>query len=313
MSSFIIRRLFSAVPVLFMVAVIVFSMLRLTPGDPAAIIGGDGATIQQLEEIRRNMGLDKPVFTQFVQWMGQLLRGNLGDSLISGTPVTNLIADRISPTIILAVLTVCFSVIVSLPLGILAAWRRGHFLDRIVMAGSVFGFSVPVFITGYILIYFLSMKLGLFPVQGYKPPSDGFWPFLQRMVLPTLSLSTVYIALISRIVRTSMIEVMNEDYIRTARAKGLSDRGVLLRHALKNAAVPIVTIIGVSIAMLIGGVVVTETVFNIPGLGRLVVDAILARDYPVVQALLLLFSFMYVLINLLIDLTYSLLDPRIRY
>ncbi|MNV53540.1 Glutathione transport system permease protein GsiC [compost metagenome] len=195
----------------------------------------------------------------------------------------------------------------------MAAWRQGKLLDRTIMAGSVVGFSVPVFIIGYVLILVFSMQLGWFPVQGYQPMSEGGWAFAQRLVLPTLALSTVYVALIARIVRSSVIEVMQEDFIRTARAKGLRESGVLLRHALGNAAVPIVTIIGVSIAMLIGGVVVTESVFNIPGLGRLVVDAVLARDYPVIQAMILLFSLVYVGINLVIDLSYTVLDPRIRY
>ncbi len=313
MSSFLLRRLLSVLPVLAMVAIIIFAMLRLTPGDPAAIIAGDGATTEQLQEIRHSMGLDQPVVTQFFVWAGQLLHGDLGDSLISGTPVSGLIMDRLGPSVALSLLTVLFAVVIAIPAGIFAAWQQGRLLDRMLMAASVAGFSIPVFIIGYLLIFVFAMQLGWLPVQGYIPLSEGVWPFLQRLILPTLSLSTVYIALIARIVRTSMIEVMNEDYIRTARAKGLTEWGVLIRHALGNAAVPIVTIIGVSIAMLIGGVVVTESVFNIPGLGRLVVDAILARDYPVIQALLLLFSLLYVLINLLIDLSYTLLDPRIRY
>jgi len=313
MPGFLLKRLFSAIPVLVMVAIIVFAMLRLTPGDPAAIIAGDGASSEQIDEIRKAMGLDKSILDQFVIWIGQLVQGNLGTSLISDTPVASLIADRMGPSIALSISTIVFTVIVAIPVGILAAWRQGKLLDRAIMAGSVVGFSVPVFIIGYVLILVFSMQLGWFPVQGYRPLSEGLWPFVQRLVLPTLALSTVYVALIARIVRSSVIEVMQEDFIRTARAKGLRERTVLLRHALGNAAVPIVTIIGVSIAMLIGGVVVTESVFNIPGLGRLVVDAILARDYPVIQAMILLFSLVYVGINLVIDLSYTILDPRIRY
>lgn len=313
MLGFLLRRMLGTLPVLLMVAIIVFSLLRLTSGDPAAIIAGDGATQQQLQEIRSGMGLDKPIPIQFSLWFGQLLQGDLGTSLISGAPVKALIADRVGPSVALALSTILLSVLVAVPMGIFAAWQQGRLLDRMVMAGSVMGFSVPVFIIGYVLILVFAMKLGWFPVQGYKPLAEGFGPFIQRLVLPTIGLSTVYIALIARIARTSMIEVMGEDYIRTARAKGMTHWGVLIGHALGNAAVPIVTIIGVSIAMLIGGVVVTESVFNIPGLGRLVVDAILARDYPVIQALLLLFSLLYVLINLAIDLLYTVLDPRIRY
>ncbi|MDH2051352.1 ABC transporter permease [Achromobacter marplatensis] len=313
MPGFLLKRLFSVIPVLVVVAIIVFAMLRLTPGDPAAIIAGDGATSAQIDEIRKNMGLDKSIPDQFSIWVGRLAQGDLGTSLISDAPVSSLIADRIGPSIALSLSTIVFTVLVAIPLGIVAAWRQGKLVDRAIMAGSVVGFSVPVFIIGYVLILIFSMQLGWFPVQGYQPMSEGVWQFAQRLILPTLALSTVYVALIARIVRSSVIEVMQEDFIRTARAKGLRESGVLLRHALGNAAVPIVTIIGVSIAMLIGGVVVTESVFNIPGLGRLVVDAVLARDYPVIQAMILLFSLVYVGINLVIDLSYTVLDPRIRY
>jgi peptide/nickel transport system permease protein len=313
MPIFLLRRLLAAVPVLAVVAVIVFAMLRLSSGDPAIILAGDGATPQQLDAIRASMGLDKPVVTQFFLWIGQLLRGDLGTSLISGLPVAGMIADRFGPTLALCLGTIAVAVAVAIPVGVLAAWQQGKPLDRGIMAASVLGFSVPVFIIGYVLILVFARWLGWLPVQGYQPLSAGLWPFLQRLILPTLALSTAYIALIARIVRTSVIEVMGEDFIRTARAKGLKESAVLINHALGNAAVPIVTIIGVSIAMLIGGVVVTESVFNIPGVGRLVLEAVLARDYPIIQALILLFSAIYVLINLVIDVLYSLLDPRIRY
>ncbi|MES2537102.1 MAG: ABC transporter permease [Pseudomonadota bacterium] len=313
MLDFIARRFVATIPVIGMVAIIVFAILRLTPGDPAAIIAGDAATDDELEQIRQHMGLDKPIYIQFFLWMFQLLRGDLGFSLISGMPVAQLIADRMGPSAAIAATTIVFSVLVAIPLGVIAAWRQGKMLDRAVMAFSVLGFSVPVFVTGYLLIYFFSIQLGWFPVQGYKPLEAGFWPFAQRLVLPTLALGSIYIALIARITRTSIIEVMNEDYIRTARAKGVTESIVLLRHALRNAAVPIVTVIGLGIAMLISGVVVTESVFNLPGLGRLVVEAVLARDYPVIQGLILLFSFIYILINLVVDVLYTVFDPRIRY
>jgi peptide/nickel transport system permease protein len=313
MLDFIARRFVATIPVIGMVAIIVFAILRLTPGDPAAIIAGDTATDDELEQIRQHMGLDKPIYIQFFLWMFQLLRGDLGVSLISGMPVAQLIADRMGPSAAIAATTIVFSVLVAIPLGVIAAWRQGKMLDRAVMAFSVLGFSVPVFVTGYLLIYLFSIQLGWFPVQGYKPLEAGFWPFAQRLVLPTLALGSIYIALIARITRTSIIEVMNEDYIRTARAKGVTESIVLLRHALRNAAVPIVTVIGLGIAMLISGVVVTESVFNLPGLGRLVVEAVLARDYPVIQGLILLFSFIYILINLVVDVLYTVFDPRIRY
>ncbi len=295
------------------VAIVVFAILRLTPGDPAAIIAGDSATSEQLAQIRVHMGLDKPIYIQFLLWLVQVLRGDLGVSLISGVPVSGMIADRMGPTLALGTAIIVFSVIVAIPLGVMAAWRQGTLLDRSVTAFSVFGFSVPVFVNGYLLILLFSIILGWLPVQGYRPLAAGFWPFFERLILPTLALSTAYIALITRITRTSILEVMGEDYIRTARAKGVKESAVLIRHALRNAAVPIVTIIGVGIATLISGVVVTESVFNLPGLGRLVVDAVLARDYPLIQGLILFFSFTYVLINLLVDVLYTVFDPRIRY
>jgi peptide/nickel transport system permease protein len=313
MLSFITKRLLATIPVMGMVAVIVFAILRFTPGDPAAIIAGETATAEQVEQIRHHMGLDKPVHIQLVRWFGQLLYGDLGVSLVSRVPVARMIADRIGPSLALGTATILFSVIIAIPLGVMAAWRQGTLLDRAVMAFSVLGFSVPVFVTAYLLVLLFSIKLGWFPVQGYKPLAAGFWPFFQRLVLPSLALSTIYVALIARITRTSILEVMGEDYIRTARAKGVKESGVLMRHALRNAAVPIITIIGVGIAMLIGGVVVTESVFNLPGLGRLVVEAVLTRDYPVTQGLILFFSFIYVLINLIVDTLYTLFDPRIRY
>lgn len=313
MLAYIARRLVATLPVMGTVAIVVFAILRLTPGDPAAIIAGDSATSEQLEQIRAHMGLDKPIYLQFLLWLVQLLRGDLGVSLISGVPVSGMIADRIGPTLALGTAIIVFSVIVAIPLGVMAAWRQGTLLDRSVTAFSVFGFSVPVFVNGYLLILLFSIGLGWLPVQGYRPLAAGFWPFFERLILPTLALSTAYIALITRITRTSILEVMGEDYIRTARAKGAKESAVLIRHALRNAAVPIVTIIGVGIATLISGVVVTESVFNLPGLGRLVVEAVLARDYPVIQGLIMFFSFTYILINLVVDVLYTVFDPRIRY
>jgi len=306
-------RVIATVPVVVMVAVVVFALLRLTPGDPAAMLAGDEATPERLAQIRQNMGLDKPITTQFFIWGGNLLQGNLGESLLSGTPVTGMIAGRIGPTMALATCTILFTLLVAIPLGVLAAARRGKWVDRVVMTCSVLGFSVPSFVIGYLLIYLLAMKLGWLPVQGYRPMTEGFWPFLQRLVMPTLALSGLYIALIARITRSSLIDVMGEDFVRTARAKGARETSVLLRHGLRNAAIPIVTVVGIGVAALITGVVVTESVFNLPGLGRLVVEAVLARDYPVIQGLIMFFSLIYITINLLVDLLYTVFDPRIRY
>ncbi|AHG65121.1 ABC transporter permease [Advenella mimigardefordensis] len=313
MIIYIARRLLATLPVIMMVAIVIFAILRLTPGDPAAIIAGDDATADQLAQIRQAMGLDQPIYTQFVVWVGRLLHGDLGVSLLSGTPVLDMIAGRMGPTLALAISTIVLTVIIAIPLGVIAAWRQGKWLDRLIMSFSVLGFSIPTFVVGYLLIYFFAIQLDWLPVQGYKPLSAGFLAFAQRLILPTLALSAIYVALIARITRSSIIEVMGEDYIRTARAKGLKEKAVLMRHALRNAAVPIVTVIGIGIASLISGVVVTESVFNLPGLGRLVVEAVLARDYPVIQGLILLFSIVYILINLIVDLLYTVFDPRIRY
>ena len=241
MLAFVSRRLLATIPVLVMVAVVVFAILRFSPGDPAIIMAGDGATPERIVQIRQTMGLDQPVVKQFFIWGGKLLQGDLGTSLMSGVPVTKLIAQRLEPSLSLAVLTLVFTLLVAIPLGVLAAWRQGKLLDRAVMGFSVLGFSVPVFVTGYLLIWAFAIKLGWFNVQGYVPLEKGFWPFLHRLILPSLALSTVYVALIARITRTSVIEVMGEDFIRTARSKGLGETGVLLGHALRNAAVPIAT------------------------------------------------------------------------
>lgn len=302
------------IPVMVIVALFVFLMLRLSPGDPAAVIAGDYATAEDVQRIREQLGLSEPIVVQFTRWLGQLAQGDLGTSIFSNKPVSQLIAQRIEPTMFLALTTIIFSVLVAVPLGTIAAYRAGSWIDRVVMLFSVGGFSVPVFVLGYVLIYVLSLKLRWLPVQGYKSPFiEGIGPFFAHITLPTLTLSVIFIALIARMTRASVIEVLEEDYVRTARAKGQSELKVLMRHALRNAAVPIITVIGIGIALLIGGVVVTESVYNIPGLGRLVLDAVLARDYPIIQGLILFFSFIYIVLNLLIDLSYSLLDPRIRY
>lgn len=314
MLGYIIRRVLAIIPVMLIVAIFVFLLLRLTPGDPAAIIAGDMATPEQLDRIREAMGLNLPIHIQFLTWMGQLLQGDLGVSLISGTPVTTMVGQRILPTINLALLTIAIAVAIAVPMGVLAAWRHRSWVDYAVMSFSVLGFSVPVFVIGYLFILVFAIILGWAPVQGYAAPSEqGFGAFLHRAILPALTLATIYIALIARMTRASMLEVLGEDYIRTARAKGVKESRVLFRHALRNAAVPILTVIGTGFALLISGVVVTESVFNIPGIGRLTVDAILARDYPVIQAMILITSATYVVVNLIIDISYTIFDPRIRY
>lgn len=313
MFSYLLRRLLATIPVLAIVGVFVFSLLQLTPGDPAAVLAGDYATPEQVAAIRAQLGLDQPVLTQFTTWAGRILRGDLGSSIYSNQPVALLIAQRIEPTLVLTLATVLIAVAVALPLGVLAAWRAGGWLDRIVMSVAVAGYSTPVFVVGYLLVYVFALKLGWFPTQGYTPLSQGLGACLRGIALPALTLAFLYMGLIARVTRASVLEVLAEDHVRTARAKGLRQPAVLTRHALKNAAVPIVTVIGIGIAALLGGVVVTETVFNIPGLGRLAADAISRRDYPIVQGLILLFAATYAAINLLVDLSYPLFDPRIRY
>lgn len=313
MSKFIFNRLLSTIPVMLFVALFVFLMLRLTPSDPAAIIAGDYATADQVAAIRTALGLDQPIYSQFLIWMGQILQGNFGESFFFKKTVASLIAERIGPTFSLSLLTILFSVAIAVPLGVLAAYKQGSWIDRTVMGFSVLGFSIPVFIIGYIFIYLFAINVRWLPVQGYRPLAAGFGEWFRHLLLPALTLSVIYIALIARMTRTSMLEVLSEDYVRTARSKGQTELKVLFRHALRNAAVPIVTVIGIGIALLIGGAVVTESVYSIPGLGRLTVEAVLARDYPTIQAVILLFSFFYVLINLAVDIVYTMLDPRIRY
>ena len=313
MLAYVVRRLFATIAVMAVVAFVVFSLLYFTPGDPAAVLAGDAATSDDIARIREKLGLDQPFFVRFGAWAWALAHGDLGTSIFTNLPVTQLIAQRIEPTLSLTLCTLLLSVCVAVPLGVLAAARAGGWIDRFVMGLSVLGFSVPVFVIAYGLILLFSIELDWLPVQGYRNLREGLWEWLRHLILPSIALGTVYIALIARITRASMLDVLAQDYIRTAQAKGLAPAGVVVGHALKNAAVPIMTIVGIGIALLIGGAIVTETVFAIPGVGRLTVDAILRRDYPIIQGVILMFSGAYVLINLAVDLSYMLLDPRIRY
>jgi peptide/nickel transport system permease protein len=311
--TYLTLRLLSSIPVMLLVALFVFLLLRLTPGDPAAIIAGDGASSDKIDQIRLSLGLDQPIHVQFLHWIENLFRGDLGTSIVSQTAVTAMIADRIEPTLSLTLITLSLTVTIAIPLGVIAAWRHRTAFDQAVMVVSVIGFSIPVFVIGYLLIQLFSLQLRWLPVQGFSSIKNGLDAFLLRMTLPSLALTFAFTALIARMTRTSMLGVLSEDYVRTARAKGAGEIDVLFRHALRNAAVPIITVLGNSFALLIGGVVVTETVFNLPGIGRLTVEAILARDYPVIQGVILIMSGVYVLINLAVDVAYVLIDPRIRY
>ncbi len=313
MIAYIIRRLIATIPVMLLVGIIVFLLVHLAPGDPASVIAGDNATSDQIASIRAALGLDRPLWEQFAIWIGNVLRGDLGHSLFWNRPVAELILQRAEPTISLAITTLVLAVTISIALGVVAAWKAGSGLDRAVMGLAVTGFSVPVFVVGYLLVFVFAIQLRWLPVQGYRPIAEGLWPWLERLILPSIALGLAYVALIARITRTTMLEVLSEDYMRTAEAKGVATRPMLLKHALKNAAVPIVTIVGIGVALLIGGVVITETVFNIPGIGRLVVDAIARRDYPIIQGVILVFSAVYVLVNLAVDISYTFFDPRVRY
>ena len=313
MTAYIIRRLFATIPVMVVVALFVFLLLQLTPGDPAAVIAGDEASPAAIEGIRRKLGLDLPLWQQFGVYVWNLLRGDLGTSIFSNLPVLTLVKQRLEPSLVLALSTLVVAISFAIPMGVLAAWKVGTWIDRLVMGFSVLGFAVPVFLIGYFLIYIFAIELHWLPVQGYQPLAQGIGQTARSIALPAFALGMVYMALIARITRASMVDVLSQDYIRTARAKGVATSVVLLRHALKNAAVPIVTVIGIGLALLISGVVITETVFNIPGLGRLTVDAILKRDYPIIQGLIILFASVKVLVNLMIDISYAFFDPRIRY
>ena len=313
MFAYTVRRVIATIPVMLIVALFVFSLLYIAPGDPAAIIAGDQATPDDVERIRASLGLDRPFLIRFTEWLFRVMQGDLGVSIFTNLPVSHMIKQRLEPTYSLMLLTLIIALTFAIPMGVLAAWKQGTWIDRLVMVFAVLGFSVPVFVVGYVLAYTFALQLDWFPVQGYTPIGTSFGGWLSNLMLPAVALGGAFIALIARITRATMLEVLSQDYVRTAKAKGVGQRAILFVHALKNAAVPIITIIGIGFAGLIGGAVVTESVFAIPGVGRLVVDAILRRDYPVIQGVVLMFSFTYVIVNLIVDLLYTVFDPRIRY
>ena len=313
MFAYTIRRLLMTLPVMLVVALFVYGLLDLAPGDPAVFLAGEEASLEDIARIRQTLGLDQPFYHRFTLWLLNVLQGDLGHSLFTGVPVSEMIVQRMPPTFTLMVMTLCVSVLIAIPLGALAAWRHNSSYDRGVMMIAVLSFSLPTFVVGYMLAWALGIEMQWLPVQGYVPLSQGVWSSVKTLILPTLALSSVYVALITRITRATLLETLSQDYIRTARSKGVGNQDILFRHALKNAAIPVITVIGSGVALLISGAVVTETVFSIPGLGRLTVDAILRRDYPIIQGVILLFSFLYVLVNLIIDLLYRVFDPRIKY
>jgi len=313
MLAYAVRRVVATIPVMLIVAVITFLLLALNPGDPAAILAGEDATTADIDMIRESLGLDQPMPVQFVKWITGVVTGDLGMSIFHGRPVLEMLMARLEPTAMVALATILISVLIAVPLGVIAAWQAGTWIDRAIMVFAVASFSIPVFLVGYFNIYVFSMQMRVLPVQGYVPLAQGIIPCLTSLILPSATLGLAYSALLARMTRSTMLEVLNEDYIRTARAKGLSISPVLIKHALRNAAVPIITTIGVAFASLLGGVVVTESVFAIPGIGRMTVEAILQRDIPVVQGVVLFAAFTCIMVNLIIDISYSLFDPRIRY
>lgn len=313
MFFYLVRRILATIPIVIVVALVVFSLLYITPGDPAVVIAGEQATPEEIERIRAALGMDRPFAIRFGGWLLQILQGDLGTSIFTNQPVAHVIGQRLGPTFSLLVMSLFISILIAVPLGTFAAWQRGRTADRIFMVVTVSAFSIPVFVVGYMLSYTFASTLRWLPVQGYVPISDGLGPFLQRLLLPAVTLGFAYSALIARVTRASMLDVLSQDYIRTAKAKGAPLGRILFRHALKNASIPIVTIVGLGLANLIGGSVITESVFAIPGLGRLTLDAILHRDYPIIQGVVLIFSAAYIVVNLAVDVIYNWLDPRIRY
>ena len=312
MLQFLLKRLGGALVVLAIVAVLVFLLTRLASGDPVALLLGDQATAADIATARVQYGLDKPLSTQFVLWIGEVLRGNLGQSLFLQMPVTQALWERAEPTLFLALFAVGIAALIGVPCGMVAAVWRGSWLDQIVSTVAMLGASIPSFWFGLILIQIFAVHLGWFPASGYGDPDSSFGDRLQHLLLPALVLGILNSALIIRFTRASVLDILGEDYVRTARAKGLGEGVVLIKHVLRNAMVPIVTVLGLTLALMIGGTVVTETVFNLPGVGNLVVRAVLRRDYPVIQGTLLVIAAIYVFINLAIDLLYTVVDPRIR-
>jgi len=311
--TYVARRFLALIPVALVVATVAFVLIHLAPGDPASVIAGPDATQEDVRKISRQLGLDAPLPVQLLQWYGRLLQGDLGRSIFLRKPVTEAILDRVEPTLLLTASALAIAVLIGVPAGVLAARYHNSATDQALMAAALVGISVPNFLAGLLLVLCFSVWLGWFPVAGYSPLEDGWPATLRSLVLPALALGVVQSALIARIARSSMLDVLREQFIIAGRAKGLGERAVIYKHALKNAMIPTVTIIGISFAVLISGAVVIETVFNIPGLGRLIISAVLRRDYPVIQGVVLCVAGVYMLINLAVDLSYVIFDPRVRY
>ena len=313
MKTYLLHRALAIIPVMLVVATVSFVLIRLAPGDPASVLAGPDATTEDLAQLRTALGMDQPLPVQLVKWYARLAQGDLGQSIFLRRPVVQAVVERLEPTLLLTLWGTLLAILIGVPAGIVSARYHNTAVDQSFMALALLGLSIPNFLLGLLMILVFGVWLGWLPVSGYVPLDEGVWRNLRSLLMPAVSLGLVQSALVARITRSSMLDVLREQYILSGRAKGLSERAVIYKHALKNAIIPTLTVIGITVALLIGGAVVIETVFNIPGVGRLIISAVLRRDYPVVQGVVLLIAVTYTVINLLVDLAYLVIDPRIRY
>lgn len=313
MKTYLLHRALAIIPVMLVVATVSFVLIRLAPGDPASVLAGPDATTEDLAQLRTALGMDQPLPVQLVKWYGRLAQGDLGQSIFLRRPVVQAVVERLEPTLLLTLWGTLLAIVIGVPAGIVSARYHNTAVDQSFMALALLGLSIPNFLLGLLMILVFGVWLGWLPVSGYVPLDEGVWLNVRSLLMPAVSLGLVQSALVARITRSSMLDVLREQYILSGRAKGLSERAVIYKHALKNAIIPTLTVIGITVALLIGGAVVIETVFNIPGVGRLIISAVLRRDYPVVQGVVLLIAVTYTVINLLVDLAYLVIDPRIRY
>lgn len=313
MKTYLLHRALAIIPVMLVVATVSFVLIRLAPGDPASVLAGPDATTEDLAQLRTALGMDQPLPVQLVKWYARLAQGDLGQSIFLRRPVVQAVVERLEPTLLLTLWGTLLAILIGVPAGIVSARYHNTAVDQSFMALALLGLSIPNFLLGLLMILVFGVWLGWLPVSGYVPLDEGVWLNVRSLLMPAVSLGLVQSALVARITRSSMLDVLREQYILSGRAKGLSERAVIYKHALKNAIIPTLTVIGITVALLIGGAVVIETVFNIPGVGRLIISAVLRRDYPVVQGVVLLIAVTYTVINLLVDLAYLVIDPRIRY
>lgn len=311
-SMYLLKRILSLIPVVFVVSVVVFLIIHLTPGDPAAVMLGEDASPQQIEQLREQLGLNLPLYEQYFNWIVGAVQADLGASYFMDEPVTQALLSHLGPTVSLTFFSIVIAILISIPVGIFAARHRGSASDQSVMGFTLLGMSVPNFILGLLLMLLFGVMLRWLPVAGYEPLSSGLWSHLRYLILPAVALGTIQAALIARTTRSSMLEVLNHNFIKSARAKGVKERQIIYFHAFRNALLPVITIIGQTFGGLIAGAVVTETIFNIPGIGQLTINSIERRDYPMIQGVILMVGIAYVFINLVVDLLYGLFDPRVR-